>query len=371
MASGLSTGVGNGPGTGHCTRIGVRHGIVSRLSHGRRPGAVLVMALAVILAGCSEPSPPAGSGVDLTRVTIGSNPPGTSYYAVGGGIAGLLQRELGIAATVRPFAGSSVYLPMLQRSELALGLNTGIDSYFAYTASAVYEAPMPNLRLLIMLWPIRHSYLVRGDSEFRTIGDLAGQRVVTDLAANAFLGPFHRAILATAGLGENDVVAVNAAGLPEGLNLLTQGRVEATPAAIDLALVRQAATTIPGGVRYLRLGDVDPAAPAGVPGGSVAVATPSSVTTGFTEPMPLPRFHTFLNTSVALGTDAAYSITRIVYEHWDQLQRDFPVLAETPREAIVLADVPIPYHEGAIRYYREQGLWTDAHEANQSRVLGR
>lgn len=329
------------------------------------------MLLALIVVGCGGSQPDADVGGRIERVTIGSNPPGTSYYAVGGGIAGLLQRELGIAATVRPFAGSSVYLPLIQRGELPLGLNTGIDSYFAYTGSAVYEASMPNLRLLIMLWPIRHSYLVRAESPFRTIEDLAGQRVVTDLAANAFLGPFHRAILETGGLDENDVVAVNAAGLPEGLNLLTQGRVEATPAAIDLALVRQAAATIPGGIRYLRLGVIDPGALERVPGGFIATANPTSVTTGFSEPMDVPGFHTFLNTSTALDADDAYEITRVVYENWDRLQRDFPVLAETPRDAIVLADVPIPYHQGAVRYYREQGVWTEAHEVNQVRVLGR
>jgi TRAP transporter TAXI family solute receptor len=307
----------------------------------------------------------------LTRVAIGTNPPGTSYYAVGGGIAKLIQEELEIPATVRPYAGSSVYLPLVQRGELALGLNTGIDSYFAYSASEVYASPMPNLRLLIMLWPIRHSYLVRADSEFETIEDLAGQRVVTDLSANAFLGPFHRAILATGGLTDNDVVAVNAAGLPEGLSLLTQGRVEATPAAIDLALVRQAGAAIPGGIRYLRLGQVDSDAPARVPGGSVGIAQPTVATTGFSEPMPMPRFHTFLNASVQMNVDDAYEITRVVYENWVQLQSDFPALAETPREALVLADVPIPYHDGSIRYYREQGLWTRGHEANQARVLGR
>lgn len=228
---------------------------------------------------------------------------------------------------------------------------------------------MPDLRLLICLWPIRHSYLVRADSGMETIEDLRGKRVVTDLSANAFLGPYHRAILATGGLTENDVIAVNAAGLPDGLKLLTEGRADATPAAIDLALVRQAGVAIPGGVRYLRLGSVDPKAPETVPGASVAVVRPTAVTTGFDAPMRLPQFRTFLNTSVHLSEADAYAITRIVYEHWDELKRRFPVLAETPREALVPADVPIPYHAGAIAYYREQGLWTESHRANQKRLL--
>jgi len=311
----------------------------------------------------------AGEPARTARVAIGSNPAGTSYYAVGGGIAKLIQEQLRIPAIVRPFAGSSAYLPLLERGELPLGLNTGIDSHFAFSGEAVYAARMPNLRLLISLWPIRHSYLVRADSTMHTIEDLRGKRVVTDLSANAFLGPFHRGILATGGLDENDVRALNTAGLPEGLRLLTEGRADATPAAIDLALVRQAGAALPGGVRYLRLGAVDARAPEAVPGASVALVRPTAVTTGFDEPMLLPQFSTFLNTGVHLGGADAYAITRIVYEHWEELQSDFPVLAETGRESLVPAEVPIPYHDGAVAYYREHGLWTPAHEAHRNRLL--
>ena len=323
----------------------------------------------VLGGGCGERERAGDSASGLDRFTIGSNPAGTSYYAVGGGIAKLIQNELGIPAIVRPFAGSSAYLPLIQRGELPLGLNTGIDSYFAFSGKAVYESRMPDLRLLISLWPIRHTYLVRANSGMASIEDLRGKRVVTDISANAFLGPYHRAILATAGLTDSDVIAVNAAGLPDGLKLLTEGRVDATPAAIDLALVRQAAVGIPGGVRYLRMGMANPRAPESVPGASVAIVSPTAVTTGFDEPMLLPQFRTFLNTSVHLSDADAYQIARVVYEHWEALQKDFPVLAETDKAALIPDDVPIPYHDGAIAYYRERGLWTERHQANQERLL--
>jgi TRAP transporter TAXI family solute receptor len=330
---------------------------------------VQVALLAVVVAACGGAEPDA-RGLTLTRVSIGSNPPGTSYYAVGGGIAKLIQEAYGTQSIVRPFAGSSVYLPLIQRGELPLGLNTGIDSYFAYSGEDVYDAPMPDLRLIIQLWPIRHSYLVRASSDMRSIDDLRGRRVVTDLSANAFLGPYHRASLATAGLTDTDVQAINTGGLPDGLRLLTQGRADATPAAIDLALVRQAHTTISGGVRYLSMGMLDTNAPERVPGASVELARPTAVTTGFEAPMLLPQFHTLLNSSVHLTESDAYAIAELVYENWEGLQADFPVLAETPREALVPANVPVPYHRGAIAYYRDAGIWTDAHEANQQRLLG-
>lgn len=344
-------------------------GVGAETSRKKRTACFAGALLLSCVTACSPGGPSEDVGLTLPRITIGSNPPGTSYYAVGGGIAKLIQEQYATQATVRPFAGSSVYLPLLQRGELPLGMNTGIDSYFAFSAADVYDAPMPNLRLLISLWPIRHSYLVRADSGMQSIEDLRGKRVVTDLSANAFLGPYHRAILATAGLSETDVEAINTGGLPDGLRLLTQGRADATPAAIDLALVRQADTTIAGGIRYLQLGTADRRAPETVPGASVAMANPTAVTTGFSEPMLLPQFHTYLNTSTQLVEADAYALARLVYEHWGELQKDFPVLAETGRDALVPADVPIPYHNGAIAYYRDIGLWSDRHQVNQDRLL--
>ncbi len=42
------------------------------------------------------------------RITIGTNPQGTLYYTIGGGIAAALQNALGRAVTVQPHTGSSV-----------------------------------------------------------------------------------------------------------------------------------------------------------------------------------------------------------------------------------------------------------------------
>ncbi|MGE4658464.1 MAG: hypothetical protein AAEI08_05965 [Gammaproteobacteria bacterium] len=53
----------------------------------------------------------------LRRIAIGSNPAGTNYYVVAGGIAKFLQEETRIPAIVRPFSGSSVYIPMPHRGE--------------------------------------------------------------------------------------------------------------------------------------------------------------------------------------------------------------------------------------------------------------
>jgi TRAP-type uncharacterized transport system substrate-binding protein len=38
-------------------------------------------------------------------------------------------------------------------------------------------------------------------------------------------------------------------------------------------------------------------------------------------------------------------------------------------DAIAPDNHPHPYHPGAVAYFKEAGLWSAAHEANQSRLL--
>ena len=45
------------------------------------------------------------------------------------------------------------------------------------------------------------------------------------------------------------------------------------------------------------------------------------------------------------------------------------MFSEVPPEGLAPVDSPIPYHAGAVRYFKEVGLWTDAHEQNQAALL--
>lgn len=305
----------------------------------------------------------------LRRIAIGSNPAGTNYYVVAGGIAKLLQDETGIPSTVRPFSGSSVYIPMLQRGEIALGINTQIDSLAAFTALDPYPAPMSNLRLVAALMPLRDNLMVRADSGMTTIEDLRGRRVVVAVRSNVALARWHWGLLATGGLGPDDIDMVSVASLPDGVRLLTEGRVDAAPIGIATALARQTQATIPGGIRFLGVGRDEARLTDTMPGARVDRMTPEMVAVGVPEPTRLARFGTYLNTGAHLDDDDAYRIVTAIHRQWTQLQRDYVLLAPVAADDIVPADSPHPFHPGAVRYFREAGLWTEAHERNQARAL--
>ncbi len=313
---------------------------------------------------------PVSADAQLRRITIGANPAGTNYYVVASGIAKVLQEETGIPSTVRPFSGSSVYMPMLQRGEIALGMNTQIDTYLAYSGQEPYGARLTNLRLLVSLMPLFDNFLVRADSGARTVADLRGLRVVVPIRSNVALERWHWGLLATAGLGPDDIDAVIVASLPDGIRMLTEGRVDAAPIGLDTALARQADATIPGGIRFLGLGADESKLEDTVPGARIDRATPESVSVGVDEPTRVGRFDSYLNSGPHVSEADAYLIVKTIHEQWESLRRDYALLSAVSAEMIAPSDSPHPYHPGAVQYFREAGLWTDAHEQNQSRTLG-
>jgi TRAP transporter TAXI family solute receptor len=323
---------------------------------------------ATVIAACDSRSGDDGA-VGAGSIRIATNPAGTNVYAVSAAIAKLLQGELGRRTTIRPHSGSSVYLPMLQRGEVELGLNTSIDGYLSYRGLAPYAAPMPNLRTLGMMFPLEITFMARADSGIERIEDLRGKRVVVTFRANAALEQLHRGILATGGLGFDDIEAITVAGLPEGVAALQEGRADAVPIGLGTALGLQANAALSDGIRYLSMGRDEARLSEIMPGTRIVSVTPESGVIGVPEPIRVSSVPDMLNTGVHMSDDDAYAIIRALHTHWDELRTEVSQLASQSAADIAPADNMHPYHPGAIRYWREAGLWTDAHEANQLALL--
>ena len=313
---------------------------------------------------------PGASSAALRRVTIGANPAGTNFNVIAGGFAQLIQRRLGIPSIVRPYAGSSAYVPLLHRGEITLGINASIDSYLAYRGEAPYIAPLTRIRALMAIYPLGYAYWVKASSGLRRLEDLRGRRVVLNYRSLVQLSRLNRAILASAGLGEQDVEVVTAAGLPEGASLVAEGRADACAMGYRLPLVLQMQATIPGGLRFLPVGGDEAKVGEIMPGAWVDTIEPSGTTVGIDGPIRVAMYDTYLTAGLHIEDEDAYRLVELLYGSWEELQRDYTLLADVPRSSLVPSNNPLPYHAGAVAYFKDAGLWTEEHERTQTRLLG-
>ena len=77
-----------------------------------------------------------------------------------------------------------------------------------------------------------------------------------------------------------------------------------------------------------------------------------------------------MTTLATQDNDLAYSLTRAINENYDDFKDSDPGAIGWALESQVFQWV-VPYHEGAVNYWREIGVWTDAIEAHNQSLISR
>lgn len=323
----------------------------------------------VLCGGLIAAAAPADA--QLKRVTIGTNPQGSTYFLLGSGFAKLFQEKLGIRSTAQPHAGSSVYLPLMEAGEITLGMNSSLDSGLAWNGRKPYRQATRNVRAIARVWILPYAYMVKDSSGIRTLSDLRGKRVVVNFKTNVSLAQTNRTILSSAGLSESDITPVDSGGVVASIGMVVQGRVDAAPVATGMPAMRKAHATVPGGLRILPVGPkaTDEFLGRGMPGLYTLTERPSKTKPFVPGPMKIAAFDSYLNAGRRVGDGDAYRMAKALHENWAQLQKDYPPLRGTKQERLAPANNPVPFHPGAARYYREAGIYGDANARNDKTLM--
>jgi hypothetical protein len=307
----------------------------------------------------------------LKRVTIGTNPAGSIYFTLGGGLAKILTEKMGVQAIVQPYAGSSVYLPLIDNGEVTAGLSSTLDSGAAYRGED-NRKPMKNLRSLARIFSLPYTYLVRADSGIKTMADLKGKKVVLEFKALLGLKPMNRALIMAGGLKESDIIPVTVAGLKQGIDAVADKTADATAIAAGIAMVKEAHASIPGGIRYLNVtgpNATDEFMAATLPGSSLMKLTPNPRMPEVTEPITIGTYDVFLLVGAGLSDADAGKITNILVDNWTDLQKDYPALRAAKLEDLSRASNVVPYHPGAIAAYKAKNMWSGKNDTVQKQIM--
>tara|TARA_R110000851_G_scaffold321965_2_gene487708 strand:- start:1586 stop:2557 length:972 start_codon:yes stop_codon:yes gene_type:complete len=290
---------------------------------------------------------------DLDRLTIGTNPSGSTFYLIGGGLSRLYQTELGIRSTAQPNAGSSVYLPMISTGDMTLGISNSIEASMAYNGEANFPIKMDNLRVLARIWSLPYAYLTTGDSGINTVEDLRGKRVMGNMSTNIALTRINKAILQSGGLTEEDVDFARSGGLMDGIEAVLQGRADAAPVATTMPVLMESHGTAPGGLRIIANGEQGTTEFFSniVPGLSEYLAEPKSRHPYIVGETEITSYDIYVVANEDLSEEDAYRLTEVVYENWPQMQKDYPPLRAVPQEGLYVDQPTIPYHSGAESFF--------------------
>ncbi len=330
----------------------------------------LLASTALLTAAIFATGPATAQKLSMRSVTIGSNPAGSTYFLLAGGLAKMFQENLKVRATAQPHAGSSVYIPLMDSGEITMGLNNSLDSGMSFNGKKPYAKRMSNLRTLGRIWILPFAYTAKAGSGLKTIADLKGKRVVVSFKTNVSLADADRAILATADLTEADVTSTTAGGVVAGLNMVTEGRTDASTVAVSMPQMRKAHASVPGGMYVLELGPkgTDEFLGKLMPGLYTLKVKPSKVMPMVDKEKTIAAFDTYLNIAGKVSPEDGYLLAKTLHANWKKLQKDYAPLRNVAQDKLAPANVVLPFHPGAAKFYKEVGLWTDAHTTNQAKL---
>jgi TRAP transporter TAXI family solute receptor len=306
---------------------------------------------------------------------LGSNPPGTVFYSVASGLSKVATDSGALKLTVQPHSGSSTFLPLLDSGELEFGVNNAVDMALAYRGPGFKiggRNPFPhtqNARLVMNGSPFMVGLLVRKDSPIKTVHDVKGKRMTGEYPAHLAVWYNMFGHLASAGLGWNDVKVVPVPAVNEGVDALIQGRADVTEHALNSAKVREADAAV--GVRHVSIDcspDGEKRLRAAVPGYYprwIKAGTAAAVV----EDTCVIAYDLYLIAGKSVSDDMVEAAVKAIWDGVDKLAPIHPIFKEWTRERAVTAEMTIPYHPAAVRFYKERGAWKPEHETIQQKLL--
>ncbi len=297
------------------------------------------------------------SGAEAQPVGLGTSPQGTITYAMGAAVAKVLTEKGNIQARVQPSSGTGTMIPLIDSGEIDIGFCNSLELYDAFHGVGTFDKrPNKKLRTLAVLFPIRVGLFVRNDSPIKTVKDLKGKRVAYGFTSQEVIKLTVDAMLATSGLTANDVQPVLVPNLVRGVDDLIAGRVDATTFAIGGPKPAEADAAV--GIRWLPLEET-PEAVAGLQKhfrtAYMVKVQPAPNLAGVREPITTMAYDYTLFANADLPAARIKQITQLVAENKDMLATGQPLFRQMAQERL-FTKVDVPYHDGAVAYFREKGI---------------
>jgi uncharacterized protein len=331
--------------------------------------AILLFLIQTVATAAHAQQPP-------KSVTIGTNPAGTVFYALGGGLASVISGAAPFQAVIQPYTGTSTLLPLLDNGEIDFSIINAVEMNLAYQGPARFKVSgrnplphVPNTRLIMRGSPLQVSLVVRKDSTIKTIHDVKGKRVTGEYPANIAIWYHVFTGLASGGLTWDDVKIVPVPAVNEGVDAVVQGRADVSNHAIGAAKIKEADASV--GVRFVSLdcsSQGEERVKKAVPGYYVTTIKAGS-STGVVGDTCVLTYDIYLVGHKALPDQVVQAALRAVWDNVDKLPPLHANFKDWTRERAASADVTIPYHPAAVQFYKEKGVWSGKLDETQKRLL--
>lgn len=310
-------------------------------------------------------------GADLPKsIAIGTTSVGSAPYVVSVGIAHFISKYTKINATAESSGGGDSNVRLLRKGVVQAAMANSFTAEHAYKGDVQFkkDGKIP-VRALIWGNSSLRQPVVRASAGIKTIADFAGKRILGRRRIGADTLIVYNALIKAYGVD------------PKSIKLLTYNRPKEIMDALKSGTAHGAIwPATPPNPLILRLQEaVDLAYPTVSKdkwdavlkemGDAFFMATlPANTYKNQPTEIYVPSLQMGFAVLESFSEEAAYQITKAVMGHYNDFKLIHPSAKQwTPKRS--LNQFCVPFHPGAIKYYREIGAWTAEQDKRQKAVL--
>ncbi|MEJ2608775.1 MAG: TAXI family TRAP transporter solute-binding subunit [Candidatus Thiodiazotropha sp.] len=292
-------------------------------------------------------------------ISIGTGGLTGVYYPTGGAICRLLnkgRKAHGIRCSVESTGGSIFNLNTIANHELDFGVAQSDWQYHAYHGSSKFSSQGPNkeLRAVFSIYSEPFTVMARNDSGIKVFTDLKNKRVNIGNPGSGQRGTME-IMMERLGWSKDDLKLASELKATEQARALCDNKIDAMIYAVGHpnASFKEASTAcdthlVPvTGKEVETLIEKNPFyAFASIPGGMYR---------GSDDDTPTFGVKATLVTSEKVAEPVVYELVKAVFENLDDFRKLHPAFDHL-QAAEMLKGNSVPFHPGALRYFKEKGL---------------
>ncbi len=305
------------------------------------------------------------AGAAAAQVAVfATNPQGSLGYRTGIAVAKTVTVHApGVTGRPQPMGGSTTYIPIVNRGEVAFGFSNGMETFYAYNGTGTFDGrAQRDLRLVGLMFPLRTGIATVADFGVDSVHDLAklkGKRITSEYTSLTIIENFIAGALANANLSYDDFVKVPVSGFAKGIFALGEGKTDISWISLGSGAGRKVNTQLRsrGGFVYPNM-DTSPEAMARfrkfMPAARIVLESNTKMP-GIRKPTNIVEIDYVLFTHKNMDAGIVYKVAKALATNKAHLAKSMGAFNRQKPEAFALPTVA-PYHPGAVKAIEELGL---------------
>jgi TRAP transporter TAXI family solute receptor len=322
----------------------------------------------------STPAAPPKPAAQIKDIAIGCKPSGSSSFIDAAAIAKMFSNYIpGVKAHGAVYSTSAALPSAIQAGEVEMAVGTGsIGVVEARYATGEWKgAPVTKMRVMSVGERSIYLPLAKTGSGIKSVADFKGKRAAFDQAGSASVKAAYKAMLSAYGLTPGtDLKILTWSSTEDMVSMMREGKADVcawyiyaqTPFVTDMTSSGEVYLV---GIPPDKVKVVTDSLP-----GAMLVTFPKGTYKG--QDTDISGFGNSLQTLVRddMPDDLVYAMTAAIYDHFDEFVSFRAGLKESQVPESLQPDLwVVPFHNGAIKYFKEKGFWKAEHQAKQDRLL--